>query len=139
MDLTNAVSIAAGGGSDPRAGCESAEKRGSGPRIRQFDPEAGAAAGRVGGRHASGVGSDDAVDDGQAEPRARFAAHPAALGAPEALEDVVAVAVGKARAVVADEQQHVVVLAAHRDVDRGSRGRVHDRVAQEVSEYVMEL
>src|SRR3954449_6717602 len=39
MDLTNAVSIAAGGGSDPRAGCESAEKRGSRPGARSSIPK----------------------------------------------------------------------------------------------------
>ena len=63
------------------------------------DRESGAAAGGIGDVDPRAMGGGDALDDGQAEPRAA-SARP--VGAPEALEELVAIGRRDAGPVVAD-------------------------------------
>src|SRR3954449_3369306 len=82
----------------------------------------------VGGRNAAAVVGDDRADDREAQAGAAGAADAAALGAPEALEELSGVAGWEALAVVADDELDGAVAVAQRDGDGRSRRRVHERV-----------
>ena len=83
---------------------------------------------------------DDRGDDREPEPGAGPAALAPALGAPEALEQRVArrrrAGRGRGRG---RRRRTLAVLAPDRDLDRRPRGRVHERVAQEVAEHLAQL
>src|SRR2546426_775209 len=62
-----------------------------------------------------------------------------ALAAPEALEHLLALGLGDALAVVGHAHRDALRGPADADLDRRARGRVHDRVAQQVREHLTKL
>jgi hypothetical protein len=77
-------------------------------------------------------------DDCEAQPGARLPARPAALCAPEALEQDLGVTRRQAGTVVADVDTDRVA-GCDRHLDRRAHGRVHERVAHQVREHLPEL
>ena len=117
------------------AGGRAARARGG-----QRDGEARAAAGGVLGVHAAVVGVDDRGDDRQAEPGAGLAALAAALGAPEALEERACGSSPGSPGPWSRTSSTASSPAARTvDLDRRPRGRVDERVAQQVGEHLAQL
>src|SRR4051794_30944080 len=93
----------------------------------------------VAGLHGAAVTAADPGADPKAEPGAVLAALAPAFGTPEALEQLVRVVGRQPGAVVAHLEPHGAVLAVDGDLDRRARGRVDERVAEQVGEHLTEL
>ncbi len=85
------------------------------------------------------MGLDDRAGDRQTEPGAGRAALATGLGSPEALEQSLARRRGDARSMIANRDPRDLALALDAHLDRGPRRRVHERVAQEVGEHLLQL
>src|SRR3954471_7986116 len=105
----------------------------------QTDGEDRAAVRGVGGRDGAVVVGDDRADDREAQAGAAGASDTAALGAPEALEELSGVPGWEALAVVADDELDGAVAVAQRDCDGRARRRVHERVSQQVGQHLVQL